>query len=356
MNFGRFHRPFVVRPFIENIATLEEALSEPTQSVVDALRAAPGDIVVLGVGGKMGPSLAHMARRAATLADGSDSARRVVGVARFSAGDLEAQLNAWGVETQRADLLGEGALASLPDAPNVIFMAGMKFGSSGQQALTWAMNAYLPALVAQRYARSRIVAFSTGNVYGLSPITDGGLRENDELAPVGEYAMSCLGRERIFEHFSRTHRTAMAMIRLNYAMDLRYGVLVDLARRIGEGETIDLDMGHFNVIWQGDANAYALAALGHASSPPWVLNVAGPETLSVRRCAEQLAQLMDCEVQFCGQERPDALLSSGARGHRLFGYPRVTSEQLLHWTAHWVKSGGQSLGKPTHFEARDGRF
>lgn len=304
----------------------------------------------------MGPSLAHMARRAATLADGRDSARRVVGVARFSSDKLEAQLNAWGVETQRADLLVEGAMASLPDAPNVIFMAGMKFGSGGQEALTWAMNAHLPALVAQRYANSRIVAFSTGNIYGLSPIINGGLREEDVPAPVGEYAMSCLGRERIFEYFSRTNQTPMALIRLNYAMDLRYGVLVDLAHHILEGETIDLNMGHFNVIWQGDANAYALAALGHVDSPPWVLNVAGPETLSVRRCAEQLAQLMDCEVKFCGQERADALLSSSALGHRLFGYPGVTSEQLLHWTAHWVKRGGHSLGKPTHFEARDGRF
>lgn len=342
--------------FIENISDLEEALSHPTQAVIDAVRAAPGDILVLGVGGKMGPSLARMARRAATLADGSDGVRRVVGVARFSAGDLEAQLNGWGVQTRRADLLNEEALAALPDAPNVIFMAGMKFGSSGQEALTWAMNVHLPALVAQRYAQSRIVAFSTGNVYGLSPVMMGGSREDDVPAPVGEYAMSCLGRERLFEHFSRRNGTPMALIRLNYAMDLRYGVLVDLARRILEGQPIDLSMGHFNVIWQGDANAYALAAFLHATSPPWVLNVAGPETLSVRRCAEQLAHLMECEVQFCGAENADALLSSGALGHRLFGYPSVSSEQLLHWTAHWVKNGGPSLGKPTHFEARDGRF
>ena len=347
---------FTMPALIDDLAELEDALSDPPQTVVEALRAAPGDVVVLGVGGKMGPSLARMARRAATIADGSNGARRVTGVARFSAGALEEQLNGWGVETRRADLLHEEAMAELPDAPNVIFMAGMKFGSSGQEALTWAMNTHLPSLVARRYAGSRIIVFSTGNIYGLSPLAWGGSREGDALEPVGEYAMSCLGRERIFEYFSRRDGTPMALIRLNYAMDLRYGVLVDLARQVLTGEAIDLSMGNFNTIWQGDANAYALAALAHADSPPWALNVAGPELLSVRRCAQELGALLECEVQFCGQESPDALISNGALGHRLFGYPRVSSEQLLQWTAHWVKRGGANLGKPTHFEARDGRF
>src|SRR5262249_55614018 len=233
---------------------------------------------------------------------------------------------------------------------------GMKFGSTGQESLTWAMNCHLPALVAQRFRGSRLVAFSTGNVYGLTPVSWGGSREGDELRPVGEYAMSCLGRERMLEHFSRTDGPPAAILRLNYATEMRYGVLVDVAQRVWEGRPVSLAMGHLNALWQGDANAMALCAFAHVASPPFVVNLAGPETLSVRRVAEEFGRLLGRPVTFAGEEAADALLSNGQRGHQLYGYPRVAVRQLMEWVADWVRRGGASLGKPTHFEARDGRF
>jgi len=235
-------------------------------------------------------------------------------------------------------------------------MAGMKFGSTGNQALTWAMNAHLPALVAQKFRQSRIVAFGTGNVYGLSPIALGGSLETDPLNPTGEYAMSCVGRERIFEHFSRVNGTKTTLIRLNYACELRYGVLVDLAQKVWEGRSVDLSMGAFNAIWQADANATALRAFEGVSSPPLLLNVAGPETLSVRRVCQQFGDLFAKPVTFEGAEAPDALLSNGQRAHALFGYPQVPVDKLVRWVADWVSRGGALSNKPTYFEARDGRF
>jgi nucleoside-diphosphate-sugar epimerase len=338
---------------IESVEQLDEMLSAPPQYVVEALSRHDGDILVLGVAGKMGPTLARMAKRAA---DAAGSKRRIIGVARFSDASQQKILEGWGIETIKADLLDQRQLDRLPEAPNVIYMAGMKFGSSGQEALTWAMNAYLPGMVSQRYAGSRIVAFSTGNVYGLAPLAHGGSIETDALNPVGDYAMSCVGRERIFEHFSRTTQTPMSLIRLNYATEMRYGVLVDLAQKVWANQPIDVSMGNMNVIWQGDANAMALASLAHASAPPFVLNVAGPELLSVRRVCEQLGRRLGRTPAFVGQESPDGLLSNGQLGHRLFGYPRVSISQLLDWTADWVKRGEATLGKPTHFETRDGKF
>ncbi len=338
---------------IRDVEDLEERLSAPTQGVIETLSCLEGDILVLGVGGKMGPSLARMARRAV---DAVGRPRRIIGVARFSARDLETQLQAHGVETIRCDLLNPDQLAALPDAPNVIFMAGMKFGTTGQEALAWAMNSYLPGMVAQKYCRSRIVAFSTGNIYGLTTVTLGGSVETDPPNPLGDYAMSCLGRERIFTHFAHTLDIPMALLRLNYAVEMRYGVLVDLARRIAAGETIDVTMGNVNVIWQADANAMALRAFDHVSNPPFVVNIAGPETLSVRRVSAQLGQWMGKAVTQGGVESPEALLSNGQLGHRLFGYPRVGVEQLIRWTADWVLRGGALLDKPTHFETRDGNF
>ena len=244
----------------------------------------------------------------------------------------------------------------LPDVPNVVFMAGRKFGSTGDESMTWAMNAHVPSLVGRRYRTSRIVAFSTGNVYGLTPSGRGGSREEDAPNPVGEYAMSCLARERLFEHLSRAHRTPVAIVRLNYAAEMRYGVLVDLARRVLDRTPIDLAMGYFNVIWQGDANAMALASLAHTVAPPFVVNVAGAEQLSVRETCTELGRLMDVEVSFTGGEASDALLSNGSRGRELLGAPRVDARRLLGWTADWVRRGGESLDKPTHFESRAGRF
>ena len=240
--------------------------------------------------------------------------------------------------------------------PNVLFMTGMKFGSSGNASMTWAMNTYAPAITARRYAGSRIAAFSTGNVYPLVPVTGGGSIESDPMQPLGEYAMSVLGRERIFDHFSRTLPTPMTLIRLNYACELRYGVLVDLAQKVWNETPIDLGMGMFNVIWQGDANAMALCALGECQSPPSILNVSGPEMLSVRRVAEQFAARLDKPLTLTGEEAPEALLNNGQAGHRRYGYPRVPAQQLIAWIADWIARGGETLGKPTKFEVTDGRF
>jgi dTDP-4-dehydrorhamnose reductase len=338
---------------VRDVDHLEDLLSEPSEAAIDALSRTKGDIVILGVAGKMGPSLARMAKRAS---DAAGVTRRVIGVARFSSRDAEKFLQSHGIETIAADLLDQRQLAALPDAPNVIYMAGMKFGSTGNESLTWGMNAYLPGMVSQKYSGSRIVAFSTGNVYGLAPVARGGSVETDELNPQGEYAMSCLGRERIFEHFSRTLGIPMSIIRLNYAVEMRYGVLVDIAQNVWRGNPVNAAMA-FNVIWQADANAHALASLALASSPPLVLNVAGPEQLGVRRVAEQFAKLMGKDdVQLTGEEAPDALLSNAQLSHRLFGYPRVSAQQVIHWIADWTKRGGTTLKKPTHFETRDGKF
>jgi nucleoside-diphosphate-sugar epimerase len=338
---------------IQSVEQLEEMLSEPTQGVIDTLRDAPGDVLVLGAAGKMGPTLARMAKRAL---DATGASARVLAVSRFSDGEQEKKLQEHGIETVRCDLLDREALRQLPDAPNVIFMAGMKFGSTGNEPLTWAMNSYLPGMVCEKYTRSRIIAFSTGNLYGLSPVTLGGSVETDPLNPLGDYAMSCLGRERMFEHFSRARQTPVTLIRLNYATELRYGVLVDLARKVWAGQPIDLAMGNVNCIWQADANAMSLCALAHATSPAFMLNVAGPELLSTRRVCQQFGEMMGKKPAFTGQEAGSALLNNGQLGHRLFGYPRVSAQQMIIWIANWVMGGGSSLGKPTHFEARDGKF
>lgn len=338
---------------VPDVERLEELLTEPSEAVVKALAQIQGDILVLGVGGKMGPSLALMAKRASSV---NGLSRRIIAVSRFSNRQLEARLRSHEIETIRADLLDETQIARLPEAPNVIFMAGMKFGSTGQEAMTWAMNTHLPSLVCRRYPRSKVIVFSTGNVYGLTSVTSGGSRETDSLNPVGEYAMSCLGRERIFEYFCRSTNTPMAFIRLNYASELRYGVLMDLAQRVWTGQAIDLAMGHFNTIWLSDANAMALQALGHVASPPMVLNVTGPELLSVRQVCEQFGQLMGRTAQFEGTESPTALLSDARLAFRLFGQPRISAAQIICWTADWVMRGQPTLGKPTHFESRSGKF
>jgi nucleoside-diphosphate-sugar epimerase len=366
---------------------LDEALSEPTPHVIDTLRRLDGDLLVLGVAGKMGPSLARMAKRAF---DAAGLRRRVIGVARFTSGG-EAELQAHGIETLRCNLLDEDAVAQLPEAPLVLYLAGKKFGSTGDEPSTWAQNSYLPGLIGRRYRHSRLVALSTGNVYGLASIAGGGSVETDPLNPVGEYAMSCLGRERLFQYVSQTYGTSVALIRLNYACDLRYGVLVDLAQRILADQPIDLAMGAFNTIWQGDANAQTLLAFAHTASPAWVVNVTGPEIVSVRDAAEQLGQRLHRPVRFVESkpgfsesrasqsettvptldvgntqdrearhsEMPGfgtALLSNCRRAVELWGPPRVSVEQLIDGVAAWLQQGGRTLNKPTHFEARDGKF
>jgi len=339
---------------IANDAALDDLLTTPIPAVVEALRASPGDLLVLGAGGKMGPTLTLLAARA--MQEGG-LASRVIAVSRFSEEGLRERLERSGVETISCDLLEDGALDRLPDAPNVVFMAGRKFGSTGAESLTWAMNTYLPMVTINRYRRSRLVVFSTGNVYPLVPVTSGGATEEQPPAPVGEYAQSCLGRERMIQHGSERYGTPVVIVRLNYAIDLRYGILLDVAQHVLNDDVIDVTMGNANVIWQGDANAHALRALAYASSPPLLLNVTGPETVSVRALACRFADLLGKPAPtFAGVEASTALLNNAGRAHCLFGYPTVSLERMLRWVAHWVQIGGPILDKPTHFEQRDGRF
>lgn len=338
---------------IRGVDQLEDILSEPTQGAIATLGRVDGDILILGVGGKVGPTLARMAKRAS---DAAGANRRVIGVDLFPNPEMQSRVESFGVETVKCNLLDQEQFNTLPDAKNVIFMVGMKFGSTGQESLTWAMNAFLPGLVAQKYRDSRIVSFSTGNIYGLVPITYGGSVEAETPNPTGDYATSALGRERMFEHFSRTNGTPTAIIRLNYAVEMRYGVLVDVAQKVWAGQPVDVTMGNANVIWQADAIAMTLQSLDLVSAPPFILNVAGPELVSIRKVAEQYAQLMGKPVTITGTEAPDVLYNNGKLGHRLFGYPKVSLDQMIHWIAEWVMHGGESLGKPTHFESRDGKF
>jgi nucleoside-diphosphate-sugar epimerase len=339
--------------YIENSEQLEEVMSRPTPEVVEAMGEIAGDLLILGVGGKMGPTLAKLAKRAI---DESGSSKRVIGVSRFSTPDLQADLNQAGIETIPCDLLNETELQGLPEVPNVIFMAGRKFGSTGNEPLTWAMNTYLPGRVAEKYRNSRIVVFSTGNVYPLTPISHGGATETNPVAPIGEYAQSCLGRERVFEHASNQFGTPLAILRLNYAIDLRYGILLDIAEKVYHEKPVDVTMGAANVIWQGDANAVVLRTLLHCQSPPMLLNLTGPEIVSIRWLATRFGEIFGKAPFFEGVEADTALLSNAARCHQLFGYPRISLEQMVQWVAHWVEIGEMTLGKPTKFEVRDGKF
>lgn len=338
---------------VTNEQELEDLLSRPSEADIDAVRRLDGDFLLLGVAGKMGPSLALRVRRAVAAA-GTKS--RVIGVSRFSSAYNRQLLEDQGIETVAADLLQEDQLAALPEAPNVIYLAARKFGATGDEAYTWAMNTYLPARVAQRFRQSRIVAFSSGNVYPLVPVASGGATEETPVEPIGEYAISALGRERMFTHFSAVHGTPVTLLRLNYAVELRYGVLYDIGRKVFERQAVDLTMGNANVIWQGDANSVCLRSLLHASSPPLVLNLTGPETISVRWVAREFGRRFGVAPEFAGEERPTALLNNAAQCFRLFGYPTVSVDQVIEWIAQWIGAGGRSLNKPTHFEARDGKF
>ncbi len=338
---------------IESEEQLEDALTIPGPELVASMARLEGDILILGVAGKMGPTLARLARRAI---DAADTKAKVIGVARFSQAEVRDQLEAVGVQTVPADLLDEDALTALPDAPNVIYMAGRKFGSTGREDLTWAMNTYLPGRVAARYRTSRIVALSTGNVYPFSPVDSGGPTEEHPTEPVGEYAQSCLGRERMFQYFSTTFGTPVAIVRLNYAVDLRYGVLMDIGWKVRQGQPIPLAMGYANVIWQGDANAAILRCLEHCASPPFVLNLTGPETFSIRRTAEAFGQRFGKKPIFEGTETDTALLSNVGRYVELMGGPHVDLARLIEWAAYWIEHDGATLNKPTHYETRDGKF
>lgn len=342
-----------MQPDITDEVQLEDVLSAPLDADVDAMRELQGDILILGAGGKMGPSLAWRARRAC---DAAGVRKRVIAVARFSDTRLPSRLEQDGIEVIAGDLLVPGFLNGLPDCENVIFMAARKFGTSGQESLTWAMNTYLPGRVAERFCRSRIVAFSTGNVYPLSPVVQGGSTEADGVAPVGEYAQSALGRERMFEHFSAVHGTPVTLLRLNYAIDLRYGILLDIAQKVWHREPVNVAMPSVNVIWQGDANSICLRSFAIAASPPVKLNLTGPETVSVRWLAQEFGKRFETLVQIEGTEAPTALLNNASSCHRQFGYPSIALQQMIDWVAAWVRVGGTTLGKPTKFEQREGAF
>jgi nucleoside-diphosphate-sugar epimerase len=334
---------------ILDISALDDLLCRPSQALIDDLEKVNDDIMILGVAGKMGPTLAGMAKAALP-------GRRIIGVARFSDANVKAWLRARGVETIHCDLLDEAAIRALPKAPNIIFMAGRKFGAEGNLALTWAMNAHVPALVAQAFPDSRIVAFSTGCVYPFVPINGTGADETLSPNPPGEYAQSCVGRERMFEYFSRKFATPGRLFRLNYAIDMRYGVLHDIATKVASGQPIDVSLGHVNFIWQGDASSQALRCLAHCDTPTSPINVSGHEILSVRDLAARFGALFDREPIIVGIEQPTAWLTDTSRAVNLFGLPIVDTGRLIEWTADWVARAMPTLGKPTKYEVRDGRY
>ncbi|BBI36288.1 NAD-dependent epimerase/dehydratase family protein [Cohnella abietis] len=338
---------------MRTVEQLENKLAEPSEGLIRDLAKVNGDIVLLGVGGKMGPSLAKLAMNA--IREGGLN-KRVIGVSRFSNAEARQELEDAGIETISCELLDDDALRALPNAENVIYMAGNKFGTTGREHFTWAMNAYLPGRVAEKYKESRIVVFSSGNVYPFLPVSGGGAHEGISPAPLGEYAQSCLGRERIFEYHSHKNGTPMVMYRLNYAIDLRYGVLLELAKAVTEGRSIDLSMGFANVIWQGDANSMALRCLTECTSPPSIMNITGPETMSIRWAANEFAKRIGKEALFTGSESDNALLNNASKSHKQFGYPTVSLLEMIDWTAEWVLQGGSTWNKPTHFQERKGNF
>lgn len=339
--------------YINTIKELEDKLSEPSKLLINDMAKIEGDIMILGVGGKMGPTLAKLAKRAI---DSVGMEKKIIAASRFSKVKLYEELSELGIECIKADLLDDAALSQLPNCKNVIYMAGNKFGTSGNEHFTWAMNAYLPGRVAEKYKDSNIVVFSTGNVYPFVPIESGGATENIKPSPIGEYAQSCLGRERVFQHFSIKNETKMLLFRLNYALDLRYGVLLEIGKSVFDQKPIDLSMGYANVIWQGDANEFAIRSLLHCESPAKKLNVTGPETISIKWLAKEFGKLLNKEPIFNNHPAETALLNNSNHAYEVLGKPSTPLSDMIEWTAHWLKIDGEELGKPTHFQERKGDF
>ncbi|MGF1584306.1 MAG: NAD-dependent epimerase/dehydratase family protein [Bacteroidales bacterium] len=338
---------------IDSEEKLDELLSRPGEDVINMFSNVDGDLIFLGIAGKIGLSLAQMAKRAC---DEAGVKKKIIGVSQFSSADQREKIEKAGIETIKGDLLDINFIRKLPKLRNVFFLAGMKFGSVDNLSLTWAVNSFMPAMVAEHFANSRIVTFSTGCVYPLVPVGSGGSLESDIPHPVGEYAQSCLGRERMFEYGSNRFKTPVSIIRLNYSVELRYGVLVDIATKVKNKLPVNLDMGYFNVIWQGDSNDVVLRSLELSRTPPKVLNITGPDTLSVREVALEFGQLMGTDVTFEGEEARTALLSNSREAYRLFSPPKVPISQVIKWTADWIARDGKTLGKPTRFEVRDGKY
>lgn len=338
---------------IDSEQQLNRLLTEPSEADLAFASRLQGDVIILGAGGKMGPTLAQRLKRAL---EGADRKARVIAVSRFSSPESRRELTECGVETISCDLLEPEGLSSLPLIENVLFLAGRKFGSAGDPDVTWAMNTVVPAYVARHFRDSRIVAFSTGNVYPFVSPEQGGCVESDAPSPIGEYAQSCLGRERAFEFYSKKFNTPCLIFRLNYAVDLRYGVLVDIARQVYESKPVDISVPAVNVLWQGDANSYALRSLELCASPARILNVTGPETIPVLRAANFFASRFGRELQVKGESKGVALLSNAGACHAALGYPAVSAAELMEAVAHWVESGGASLNKATKFQITDGRF
>lgn len=340
-------------PFLANQHELDDWMTRPSEALVDFIATVQGPLVVLGAGGKMGPSLCVLVKRAA---DAAGVTVPVLAVSRFTKLHTRTWLEARGVQTIAADLMDRAAVAQLPEAEQVLYLVGLKFGTQNDPARTWAINTLVPPLIVERYAGKRIVALSTGNVYPFVPVASGGSVETDALTPVGEYANACVARERIFQYCSQQTNTPGVLVRLNYATDLRYGVLVDIAQKIAVGQPIDLTMGYFNCIWQRDANDMIVRALALAETPMVPLNLTGPTTLSVRHVAERLGELMDRRITFIGKEASSALLNNAAHAIATLGSPETPLDVVLRWTAHWILDDRPTLNKPTHFDVRDGKY
>jgi nucleoside-diphosphate-sugar epimerase len=338
---------------MNGIESLEEKWLSPSDALIEDMKQIKGDIMVLGAGGKIGPSICRLVKQAIDLA-GVD--KHVIAVSRFSEEGVAAELNADGIETISANILDDPQLKNLPEVENVLYLAGTKFGTSNNEPYTWAMNTYLPGRVAEKFRKSKIVVYSTGNVYPFTPVNSGGATEDMRADPVGEYGQSCLGRERLFQYFSSIYGTPLLIYRLNYAIDFRYGVLLEIAKSVLAQKPINISMGHVNVIWQGDANEMAIRSLLHCEAPAKLLNITGPETVPLRWLAKEFGRIFQVEPQFVGEEQPTALLSNAAESFRLFGYPRTTLKEMIGITAQWLLEGGKTINKPTHFQERKGQF
>lgn len=338
---------------MQSIEEIYKNLLQPSDDLIQDIARLDGDIMILGVGGKMGPALAKLAKKSV---DKAGINKKIIGVARFTEMDLQLELEREGIETFKADLLNDEQLQKLPDVENVLYLAGVKFGTSGNESFTWAMNTYLPGRVAEKFKNSRIVVFSTGNVYPLTNANGKGASENIAPEPIGEYAQSCLGRERMFQYFSEKNNTPILIYRLNYANDVTYGVLLEIAKAVKENRPIDLSMGTVNIIWQGDANEVALRCLRHCSMPGKILNVTGNEILSVRKLAETFGEMFNTKPIFINEEQPTSLLSDASECSKIFGTPKISLQQMMDVIVQWINHGGKTINKPTHFSERKGKY